>query len=53
VICVLGDAHLDVIVSLAGPIQPETDGLARIGRAVGRWFSRMFHLPQPRQTVRL
>src|SRR5215472_3414073 len=25
VICVLGDAHLDVIVSLAGPVQPETD----------------------------
>jgi ribokinase len=24
-ICVLGDAHLDVIVSLAGPIAPETD----------------------------
>jgi sugar/nucleoside kinase (ribokinase family) len=24
-ICVLGDAHLDVIVSLAGPIEPETD----------------------------
>jgi sugar/nucleoside kinase (ribokinase family) len=25
VICVLGDAHLDVIVSLAGPVAPETD----------------------------
>src|SRR5215469_8924418 len=25
VICVLGDAHLDVIVSLAGPVQPGTD----------------------------
>src|SRR5215470_10468900 len=25
VICVLGDAHLDVIVSVAGPVQPETD----------------------------
>jgi sugar/nucleoside kinase (ribokinase family) len=24
-ICVLGDAHLDVIVSLAGPVAPETD----------------------------
>ena len=24
-ICVLGDAHLDVIVSLAGPVEPETD----------------------------
>ena len=24
-ICVLGDAHLDVIVSLAGPVTPETD----------------------------
>src|SRR5262249_50746886 len=25
VICVLGDAHLDVIVSLGGPVEPETD----------------------------
>jgi sugar/nucleoside kinase (ribokinase family) len=25
VICVLGDAHLDVVVSLAGPVAPETD----------------------------
>src|SRR5947208_6418711 len=24
-ICVLGDAHLDVVVSLAGPVAPETD----------------------------
>src|SRR5215472_19089223 len=24
-ICVLGDAHLDVVVSLAGPVEPETD----------------------------
>ena len=24
-ICVLGDAHLDVIVSMAGPVAPETD----------------------------
>jgi len=29
VICVLGDAHLDVVVRLGGPIAPETDTSAR------------------------
>ena len=30
-ICVLGDTHLDVIVSLAGPVQPgEDDAFVRI-----------------------
>src|SRR6516165_6478273 len=35
VICVLGDAHLDVIVSLAGPVQPETDTPATTSAGAG------------------
>jgi len=34
-ICVLGDAHLDVIVSLAGPVQPETDTPATTSAGAG------------------
>ena len=34
-ICVLGDAHLDVIVSLAGPVQPETDTPATTAAGAG------------------
>jgi len=29
VICVLGDAHLDVVVTIAGPVAPDTDTPAR------------------------
>jgi ribokinase len=35
VICVLGDAHLDVVVALAGPVAEETDTDASISAAVG------------------
>jgi sugar/nucleoside kinase (ribokinase family) len=35
VICVLGDAHLDVVVALAGPVAEETDTDASICAAVG------------------
>ena len=35
VICVLGDAHLDVIVSLAGLVQPETDTPATTSAGAG------------------
>ena len=34
-ICVLGDAHLDVVVQLAGPVAPETDTPARTDVGVG------------------
>jgi ribokinase len=34
-ICVLGDAHLDVVVALAGPVARETDTPARISAAPG------------------
>ncbi len=34
-ICVLGDAHLDVVVALAGPVAEETDTDASISAAVG------------------
>jgi sugar/nucleoside kinase (ribokinase family) len=34
-ICVLGDAHLDVIVSLAGPVEPETDTPAATSAGAG------------------
>ena len=34
-ICVLGDAHLDVVVSLAAPIAPETDTPARTSMGAG------------------
>lgn len=34
-ICVLGDAHLDVVVRLAGPVAPDTDTPARIQVGVG------------------
>jgi len=34
-ICVLGDAHLDVIVSLAGPVEPETDTPATTSPGAG------------------
>jgi ribokinase len=35
VICVLGDAHLDVIVARSGPVAPDTDTPARTVLAVG------------------
>jgi ribokinase len=35
IICVLGDAHLDVVVQLAGPVAPETDTPARTEIGVG------------------
>jgi|SRR5215472_5752258 len=35
VICVLGDAHLDVIVAITGPVAPDTDTPARIRMTVG------------------
>jgi sugar/nucleoside kinase (ribokinase family) len=34
-ICVLGDAHLDVVVSLAGPVAPDTDTPAATSVGVG------------------
>ena len=34
-ICVLGDAHLDVIVSLGGPVQPGTDTPATTSAGAG------------------
>jgi sugar/nucleoside kinase (ribokinase family) len=34
-ICVLGDAHLDVVVSLAGPVEPETDTPATTSAGAG------------------
>jgi len=34
-ICVLGDAHLDVIVSFAGPVEPETDTPATTSAGAG------------------
>ncbi|MGN6676994.1 MAG: carbohydrate kinase family protein [Streptosporangiaceae bacterium] len=35
VICVLGDAHLDVIVAISGPVAPDTDTPAETRVAVG------------------
>src|SRR5258708_24118104 len=35
VICVLGDAHLDVIVAITGPVAPDTDTPARTRMTVG------------------
>jgi ribokinase len=35
VICVLGDAHLDVIVAIAGPVAPDTDTPAQTRVTVG------------------
>jgi ribokinase len=35
VICVLGDAHLDVIVAITGPVVPDTDTPARTRMTVG------------------
>jgi sugar/nucleoside kinase (ribokinase family) len=35
VICVLGDAHIDVVVSIAGPLAADTDTQARTSLAVG------------------
>lgn len=35
VICVLGDAHLDVIVAIKGPVAPDTDTPARTAMTVG------------------
>ena len=34
-ICVLGDAHLDVVVSARGPVAEETDTPARTSVGVG------------------
>lgn len=34
-ICVLGDAHLDVIVAITGPVEPDTDTPARTRMTVG------------------
>jgi sugar/nucleoside kinase (ribokinase family) len=34
-ICVLGDAHLDVIVAISGPVAPDTDTPARTTMTVG------------------
>ena len=34
-ICVLGDAHLDVVVRLAGPVAPDTDTPAHTRVGVG------------------
>ncbi len=34
-ICVLGDAHLDVIVAITGPVAPDTDTPARTRMTVG------------------
>ncbi len=34
-ICVLGDAHLDVVVSVRGPVAEETDTPARTSVGVG------------------
>jgi ribokinase len=35
VICVLGDAHLDVVVAVSGPVAPDTDTPASIRLALG------------------
>src|SRR5258708_17824094 len=35
VICVLGDAHLDVIVAISGPVAPDTDTPAQTRVSVG------------------
>ncbi len=34
-ICVLGDAHLDVIVAISGPVAPDTDTPAQTRVSVG------------------
>ena len=35
VICVLGDAHLDVVVTISGPVAPDTDTPARTRVTLG------------------